>query len=230
MVKTVVIAGASRGIGLEFVRQFAQDGWRVHACCRQPEKADALKAALNGRNGLIHALDVTDDSSIQELAQAIDDEPVDVLINNAGIMPDDRKADGTMDYEAWEAALRTNVIAPFRVVEALVDRIDAGQMHVIANVSSLMGSIGDNRSGGDHIHRTSKTALNMVTVNLAEDLRTRGITVLAFHPGWVRTDMGGPNAAVAPEDSVRGMREQIAAAVPDQSGGFTNYDGTPLAW
>ena len=145
-------------------------------------------------------------------------------------MPDDRKADGSIDYEAWEGALHTNVIAPFRVAEGLVDRVDAGDMRIIANISSLMGSIGDNRSGGDHIYRTSKTALNMVTVNLAEDLRARGITVLAFHPGWVRTDMGGPNAAVAPEDSVRGMREQIAAAGPDQSGGFTNYDGTPLAW
>jgi len=230
MVKTVLITGASRGIGLEFARQYAQDGWRVHACCRQPGKAEGLKEALNGKNGLIHGLDVTDGASIQDMTHAVDDEPIDVLINNAGIMPDDRKADGTMDYEAWEAALRTNVIAPFRVVEALVDCVDAGEMRVIANISSLMGSIGDNRSGGDHIYRTSKTALNMVTVNLAEDLRMRGITVLAFHPGWVRTDMGGRNAAVAPEDSVRGIRKQIAAAGPDQSGGFTSYDGAPLAW
>jgi NAD(P)-dependent dehydrogenase (short-subunit alcohol dehydrogenase family) len=230
MVKSVLITGAGRGIGLEFVRQYIDDGWRVHACCRQPGKADALKAVLIGRNGLVHGLDVTDAGSIQDLAQAIEDEPIDVLINNAGIMPDDRKADGSIDYEAWECALHTNVIAPFRVAEGLVDRVDAGDMRIIANISSLMGSIGDNRSGGDHIYRTSKTALNMVTVNLAEDLRARGITVLAFHPGWVRTDMGGPNAAVAPEDSVRGMREQIAAAGPDQSGGFTNYDGTPLAW
>ena len=230
MVKTVLITGASRGIGLEFARQYAQDGCRVHACCRQPGKAEDLKEALNGKNGLIHGLDVTDGASIQDMTHAVDDEPIDVLLNNAGIMPDDRKADGTMDYEAWEAALRTNFIAPFRVVEALVDRVDASEMRIIANISSLMGSIGDNRSGGDHIYRTSKTALNMVTVNLAEDLRMRGITVLAFHPGWVRTDMGGRNAAVAPEDSVRGIRKQIAAAGPDQSGGFTSYDGAPLAW
>jgi NAD(P)-dependent dehydrogenase (short-subunit alcohol dehydrogenase family) len=230
MVKTVLFTGASRGIGLEFARQYAQDGWRVHACCRQPGKAEDLKTALNGKNGLIHGLDVTDDASIQDLAQAIEDEAIDVLINNAGIMPDDRKADGAMDYEAWEAALRTNVIAPFRMVEALIDGVDAGDMRIIANISSLMGSIGDNRSGGDHIYRTTKTALNMVAVNLAVDLRERGITVLAFHPGWVRTDMGGSNAAVAPEDSVSGIRKQIAAAGPDQSGGYTNYDGTPLAW
>ena len=227
---TVLITGASRGIGLEFARQYAADGWRVHACCRAPQDAADLSAALNGWNGVIHRLDVTDELSIRELAGAVDDEPLDVLINNAGIFPDDRKADGTMDYAGWEAALRTNVIAPFRVAEALVHRVDAGDMRVIANVSSKMGSITDNHSGGDHIYRTSKTALNMVAVNLADDFRERGVTVLAFHPGWVQTDMGGGNATVTPREAVTGMRRQIATAGPDQSGRFFNYDGEPLPW
>tara|TARA_B100000686_G_scaffold341483_1_gene418929 strand:- start:651 stop:1346 length:696 start_codon:yes stop_codon:yes gene_type:complete len=227
---TVVVTGANRGIGLEFARQYAADGWRVHAACRDPEGADALRKTLLGHNAVIHRLDIVDPASIMAFAQAIEDEPVDVLINNAGIIGGDRQDVGNVDYAMWERTVRTNVIGLFRVAEALLVRLDAGDKRIIANISSLMGSITDNGSGGDHIYRTSKTALNMVVQNMARDLAPRGITVLAFHPGWVRTDMGGDNAPVLPEDSATGMRRQIDAAGPDQSGRFLNHDGRELPW
>ena len=227
---TVVITGANRGIGLEFARQYAADGWRVHACCRAPERAAELVAALKGRDGVVHRLDVTDQAQLHDLAGAIDDEPVDVLVNNAGAGGGDAQAFGTVDYGAWERTIRTNVFGPYRVAEALADRVAAGSRRVIANISSRMGSIGDNGSGGSYVYRSSKTALNMVVVNLAHDLAGHDIAVLALHPGWVRTDMGGSNAPVAPEESVGGMRALIERAGPAESGRFFNYDGTPLPW
>jgi NAD(P)-dependent dehydrogenase (short-subunit alcohol dehydrogenase family) len=227
---SVLITGANRGIGLELARQYAADGWRVHACCRNPAGADALVAALKGHDALVHPLDVTDAAAIAALRATLEHEPIDVLINNAGIIGGQHQALGDIDYDVWEQTIRTNVFAPYRVAEALVDLVAAGERRIIANVSSLMGSIADNSSGGRYIYRSSKTALNMVVVNLAQDLAEQGITVLAFHPGWVKTDMGGPNATVTPHESAAGMRKVIAEAGLDQSGGFFNYDGRVLAW
>lgn len=227
---TVLITGANRGIGLEFVRQYAADGWRVHACCRRPEAATALGEALLGRDGLVHRLDVTDHGTIHALDEALEDEALDIVVNNAGIIGGDRQAFGAVDYAMWERTIETNVFGPYRVAEALADRLEAGERHILANVSSLMGSIADNASGGRYAYRSSKTALNMVTVNLARDLAGRGIAVLSLHPGWVQTDMGGPKAPVTPHDSVAGMRRVIDGASAEQSGLFFNYDGTPLPW
>jgi len=227
---TVLITGANRGVGLEFARQYAAEGWRVHACCRHPEEASELTAALAGHNGVIHRLDVTHEHSIHTLVEALEDEALDVLINNAGVIGGEHQDFGDIDYAMWRTTIRTNVLAPYRVAEALLDRLDAGGQRVIANVSSLMGSITDNSSGGDHIYRTSKTALNMVTDCLAMDLRSRGLHVVSFHPGWVRTDMGGAGAPVTPEQSAAGMRRQIAEVGAEQSGRFYNFDGPELAW
>jgi NAD(P)-dependent dehydrogenase (short-subunit alcohol dehydrogenase family) len=227
---SVLITGANRGIGLEFARQYAVDGWRVHACCRDPRGARALAAALKGHDGVIHRLDVTDQDAIHALVEALDDEPLDVLVNNAGIIGGDRQAFGDIDHAMWERTIETNVFGPYRVAEALADRVAASERRIIANISSLMGSIADNASGGRYVYRSSKTALNMVVVNLARALVERGITVLAFHPGWVQTDMGGANAPVTPHDSVAGMRQVIETAGPEQSGRFINYDGRLLAW
>ncbi len=227
---SVLITGANRGIGLELARQYAADGWRVHACCRNPAGADALVAALKGHDALIHPLDVTDAAAITALRDALEHEAIDVLINNAGVIGGQHQALGDIDYDVWEQTIRTNVFAPYRVTEALVDRVAASERRVIANVSSLMGSIADNGSGGRYIYRSSKTALNMVVVNLAQDLAEQGVTVLALHPGWVKTDMGGPNATITPEQSAAGLRKVIAGAGPQQSGCFFNYDGRVLAW
>lgn len=227
---TVLITGANRGIGLELVRQYAADGWRVHACCRRPEAATALAEVLQGRDGLVHRLDVTDHGAIHTLDEALEDEALDVVINNAGIIGGDRQAFGDVDYGMWERTIETNVFGPCRVAEALADRLEAGERRVLANISSLMGSIADNTSGGRYVYRSSKTALNMVTVNLARDLAGRGITVLSLHPGWVQTDMGGPKAPVTPHDSAAGLRKVIDGATAAQCGLFFNYDGRPLAW
>ena len=225
MVNTVLITGANRGIGLEFARRYAADGWTVHACCRNP-----AAGALQEVDARVHRLDVTDGSSIAALASALADETIDVLINNAGIYGGPRQDFGGTDHAMWDATIRTNVIGPYRVVEAFEDRIADSERAVVVQISSLAGSIDDNRSGGSYIYRTSKAALNMVTANLAHDLAARGITVLALHPGWVRTDMGGAGAPLGVEESVGAMRRLIASADIRMNGGFFDRNGARLPW
>ena len=227
MVTSVFITGANRGIGLEFARQFAADGWTVHACCRRPADARKLHILNNTR---VHELDVTDRASIDALASGLADTTIDVLINNAGIYGGSRQDFGETDLASWEATVRTNVIGPYRIVEALEGSLARSGRAIVVQISSLAGSIGDNRSGGSHIYRTSKTALNMVTANLARDLAGRNITVMALHPGWVRTDMGGTSAPLGVTESVARMRRLIAAADIGMSGGFFDRNGERLPW
>ena len=227
---TVLITGANRGIGLEFVRQYAMDGARVHACCRRPEEADDLSQVGVDRDVVIHPLDVSDQQSIHDLAGAIDDEAIDVLVNNAGIYGGESQGFGEIDYDDWEAVLRTNTIGPYRVAEALADRVAASREKKIANLSSGLASIDDNTSGGDYIYRSAKTALNMVVVNLARDLAEHGISVIALCPGWVATDMGGTGAPITPSESVAGLRQVIAGADLTRSGGFYRYTGDIVPW
>lgn len=227
---TVLVTGASRGIGLAFVRHYADEGCRVHACCRSPEQAEALRDIAAGADVVVHRLDVTDHGSIHELAAAVDDEALDILINNAGIYGVEQQDFGNIDYDDWELVLRTNVIGPYRVVEALADRVAASNMKRIANLSSGMASIDDNGSGGDYVYRSSKTALNMVVVNLARDLAGHGVSVIALSPGWVATDMGGDGAAITAQESVAGMADVIDRADLSRSGGFFRYDGSVMPW
>ncbi len=230
MTKTVLVAGASRGVGLEFSRQYAADGWRVHACCRNPQGAGALSEALAGHDGVLHALDVADRQSIDDLKGELGDEALDLLINNAGVSGGDHQTFGDVDYEAWADTMRVNAFGPYRVTEALVDNVVASDTKTIVNISSQMASLTECDEGDEFIYRSSKTALNMVSVNLAHDLGPRGITVLAFHPGWVRTDMGGPEAPITAQESVTALRASIAATSHADNGRFLNYDGTPLPW
>src|SRR5262245_39652977 len=224
---TVLITGASRGIGLEFVRQYAADGWRVHAACRNPGKAAALKDIKGDVR--VHALDVTDEGQIAALAKSLAGEPIDILINNAGIYGT-RDSFGKTDVDGWMSTLRTNTIAPVRVAEAFVGHLERGQRKLIVNITSRMGSIAENTSGASYAYRSSKAALNMAAKSLSIDLRGRGITVVVFHPGWVQTDMGGSGAPVKPADSVNGMREKIASLTAADTGGFFNFSGQPIAW
>jgi len=230
MTKTVLITGASRGVGLEFARQYAADGWRVHACCRNPQGASALNEALAGHDGVVHALDVADRQSIDSLKGELGGESLDLLINNAGVGGGDHQTFGDMDYEAWAETMQVNAFGPYRVSEALVDNVAAIDAGTIANISRQMASLTECDEGDEFIYRSSKTALNMVSVNLAHDLGPRGITVLAFHPGWVRTDMGGPEAPITAQESVTALRASIAATSHADNGRFLNYDGTPLPW
>ncbi len=231
--KTALITGANRGIGLEFCRQYAADGWRVLACSRYPEQSDELNrlASRNPELIKVHALDVADHVEIDRLGQILADESIDLLINNAGIYPDsDKSGFGHTDYAEWIQAFRINTMAPLKMAETFAAQIARGKQKTIVTITSKMGSISDNSGGGSYLYRSSKAAVNMVVKSLAIDLKPLGITAVVFHPGWVRTDMGGPNAMISPEQSVSGMRHVISGLAPADSGKFFAYDGQPIPW
>ena len=227
---SVLITGANRGVGLELVRQYAMAGWRVHACCRNPDEAHDLRDVLKGHDGLVHPLDVRDHQSIHDLKDALEKEPIDVLINNAGVFGGDHQSFGDMDYTAWAETLETNTFGPYRLIEALLDNVESGHAARIVNISSGMGSVTNYIRGGDYIYRTSKTALTMVTLNLSYDLKDRGIIFTAFHPGWVQTDMGGAKADLTPEESAIALKQSIDALTSEQNGAYLNYDGARIPW
>lgn len=223
----MLVTGANRGIGLEFARSFAADGWRVHACARNIEKAKELRA-LEG-DVAHHKLDVTNGLKVASLARELAEESIDLLINNAGLRGSGATF-GTTDYDDWAQVLQVNTLAPLRMVERFAGLIEKSERRLVVNISSIMGSIGQTSSGGDYIYRSSKAALNMVTKTLANDLAPLGITVVSFHPGWVRTDMGGPSAAITPAEAVAGMRRVMDGLTTEESGRFFNYDGTSIEW
>ena len=225
---TVFITGANRGLGLEFARQYAADGWRVIGTCREPAAADAL-AHLQGEVE-IHPLDVTDHGQIQSLAKALKRHTIDVLLNNAGLYGPRPTPFGGVDHDAWREVLNVNAMSPLKVCESFVEHVAGGDLKIMATLTSKMGSMADNTSGGSYIYRSSKAALNAVMKSLAADLKSRGITVIVLHPGWVRTDMGGPSALIDADESIAGMRGVIGGARLDDSGCFFNYDGKPVPW
>jgi len=223
---TVLVTGANRGIGLELARQYAADGWTVLATCRDPGNAPELAATAG--DVALHRLDVDDPDSVEALGTALKGRPVDVLFNNAGI--NIRSASiGAIDYDGWAKTMQTNVFGPIRVAWALKDNVLASRAKVMAFTSSKMGSIAEN-GGGSVMYRSSKTALNMAVDCLAKELGPQGAIAVLFHPGHVRTDMGGPSAPVTAADSAAGMRKVIAGLTPQDNGAFRNYDGTPLPW
>jgi NAD(P)-dependent dehydrogenase (short-subunit alcohol dehydrogenase family) len=181
----------------------------------------------------VHAypLDVAGLGEIDRLAGVLAGESIDLLINNAGVYPDaDSKGFGHINYEEWAQAFRVNTMAPLRMAEAFIAQVARSRLKIIANITSMMGSIDDNTSGGSYLYRSSKAALNMVTKSLSMDLQREGITAVVLHPGWVQTDMGGPNALIAAERSVSGMRKVIGMLSQADSGKFFNYDGKRIAW
>lgn len=225
---SVLITGANRGLGLEFTRQYAADDWRVFAACRDPAGARDL-AAVEG-DVSAETLDVDDGPQVAALANKLSGQPIDVLINNAGIYgPKDVTRD-TVDYDAWGQVFRTNAMSPLAVSAAFAANVAQGGQKKIITLSSIMGSIAENDSSGDFIYRSSKAAVNAVMKSLAGDLKSEGITVAVLHPGWVRTDMGGPDAAIEAPESVTGMRAVIAGLKESDSGRFLNYDGTEIPW
>jgi NAD(P)-dependent dehydrogenase (short-subunit alcohol dehydrogenase family) len=229
--KTTLITGANRGIGLEFSRQYAADGWRVFACTRRPQKSNALNTLATEYPGQItvHALDVADRSQIEELARSLTTESIDLLLNNAGIYTSCHK-DDDIDQEAWMHAFLVNAIAPLNMAQIFSPQIARGSQKTIVTISSKMGSIADNSGGGSYIYRSSKAALNMVMKSLAIDLKSAGVTVVVLHPGWVKTDMGGPNALISAAQSVSGMRNVIHHLSLPDSGRFIAYDGQTVPW
>jgi NAD(P)-dependent dehydrogenase (short-subunit alcohol dehydrogenase family) len=232
MTDKVLITGANRGIGLEMARQYAADGWRVYACCRQPERAPALSrlAADTAGRLSIHPLDVTNAAQVAALPAVLGDDSLDLLINNAGIYGQDDAGFGNTDVAAWLRTFEVNAIAPLKIMEALVDAVARSRRRVMACVSSKMGSMADNRSGGSYVYRSSKAALNAVVMSAAVDLRHRGIAVVALNPGWVKTDMGGPNAEITVTQSVTALRALLDRVGPADSGRFIDVDGSTIPW
>lgn len=224
---TTLITGANRGLGLELARQYLADGWTVIACCRDPEGAAELKG-LSG-DLTVHGLDVADPASVAALPAAVGDVAIDVLLNNAGIFSD-RGGFGSVDYEAWLRTFEVNTLGPLRVTEALVDHVARSDRRIVANMTSKMGSIADNTSGGCYAYRSSKAALNMVNASLAHDLGGRGITCVVLHPGWVATDMGGAGAPLGAVESCRGLRDVIAGLTPADTGRFFAFSGEAIPW
>jgi NAD(P)-dependent dehydrogenase (short-subunit alcohol dehydrogenase family) len=236
------ITGANRGIGFEFARQYAADGWDVIACCRKPEKADTLQALAHTNPAVrIEKLDVTDDENSAALAEKLKDTPIDLLINAAGIFSgagpginamsgDESQVFGSVDSAAWAKVLRTNAIAPVMIAQAFLKNLIKGKGRKLIMISSHMGSIADMHREDDIAYRTSKTALNAAMKSISLSLRGERIVVASFHPGWVKTDMGGIGASLTPEFSVTHMRRLIANLTSENSGQFINYDGKILPW
>lgn len=225
---TVLITGANRGLGLEFVRQYNKDGWRIVAGCRDPENAAQLRSI--GGDVAVHKLDVENHEDIDHLAKLYRGDAIDVLINNAGVLGDPaRQAFGKMDYDDWRRVLNVNVLAPAKVSHAFHEHVAQSEQRKIVVISSALGSI-TRADGVMMVYRTSKAAVNMVVKGMASELGERGITVIATHPGWVRTDMGGSNADISPNESVTGLRKVISGITTADNGAFIQYDGERLPW
>ncbi|HEX4303007.1 MAG TPA: SDR family oxidoreductase [Rhizomicrobium sp.] len=223
---TILITGANRGIGLEFVTQYAAEGADIIACCREPAKAEALKA-IKGKIRMM-ALDVSDAKSVAALKGDLKDTPIDILINNAGIGSRD-SAKGLIDSDAWLKIFAVNSIAPVAVASALHDNLKAGHDKKLVTITSQLGSIA-NHGGGAFPYHASKAAVNSFMVGLAKAWAADGIAVGIFHPGWVQTDMGGSGAPVTPTQSVTGLRARIAELNAGNSGAFRDYAGKALPW
>ena len=227
-----LITGANRGLGFEFARQYLVDGWQVYAACRDPASASELRRLTETSDDKLRilAIDVTDPTSIDAAAAELDGQAIDLLLNNAGIIGPQGQTVGNIDYEAWAEVLAINTIGPMRVSEAFVEHVASSDRKLIVTLTSGMGSIADNTSGGAILYRSSKAAMNMVMRSLAIDLAPRGITCVVVNPGWVRTDMGGPNANLQPEESISALRRLIATLGPEQSGKCFNHTGREYPW
>ena len=231
--ETTLITGANRGIGLEFSRQLAEDGWCVLACSRDLEKSDALNklAAEYPERITLYALDVTDHGQIEKLSQTLANKPIDLLINNAGVFPDiNDRSFGQTDYDSWAHAFLVNTMAPLKMAEEFIAQITQSSRKTIVTITSKMGSVADNGSGGSYIYRSSKSAVNMVIKSIAIDLESNDIISVLLHPGWVRTDMGGPSGLISVEQSVSGMLSVIREVTSADSGKFIAYDGQIIPW
>lgn len=221
---TIVITGCDTGLGVEFARQYAAEGHKVYATCLSPETAQETCAIAGDVE--VQKLDMTDHAGIEAFAASLGGRPVDILLNNAGIGRP-HPPFGETDYANWRRILETNLIGPMKLVETLVENVAASELKMMAFVSSRMGSIALNQSGGSYAYRSSKAGLNMVVKGLAVDLAPRHISVIALHPGWAATEPGG---RVPVEESVAGMRGVIHRAGRHHTGIFQTYHDQPLPW
>ncbi|NBC31635.1 MAG: SDR family NAD(P)-dependent oxidoreductase [Alphaproteobacteria bacterium] len=225
---TILITGAGRGIGFEFARQYSEAGWTVIATVRSPDSIPMVESLGGGVQ--VALLNVADPASVAILCERMRGTALDMLINNAGLYGPRSPQIGAVPYAAWQEVLDTNVMGAMRVTEAFLPHLRAGERKTIVAMTSKMGSMADNTSGGQYIYRSSKAALNAVFRSLALDLAPEGFLVSILHPGWVRTDMGGPRALIDVHESVTGLRRVIEGLTPDESGRWFDYAGREIPW
>lgn len=221
---TILVTGANRGIGLEFVKQYAADGAEIIACCREPAKASELKS-VEGKVD-IHALDVGDPASVAALKKDLGDQPIDILINNAGI---GGPRDGKFDLDAWLNVFRVNSIVPFLMALTFKSNLKSGKEKKLVTITSALGSIAES-GGGYQPYRASKSAVNSLMHGLSKEWTGDGILIGIFHPGWVQTDMGGSSAPVKVQDSVKGLRARIAELNHAKSGTYRDFQNREIPW
>jgi len=229
---TILITGANRGLGFEFASQYAVAGERVFAACRSQATAEALRALEKnaaGRLGIVE-MDVTDLKSVRNAAAQLNEASIDVLINGAGISGAQGQTTGKIDYKNLAQVLDVNTLGPMRVLESFIEHIARSERKLVITITSAMGSLADNKAGGSIAYRSSKAAVNMAMRSAAIDLAPRGISCVLLHPGWVRTDMGGPKAPLSPQESVKAMRQLIDILGPKNSGHFYGFDGRKYPW
>lgn len=229
----VLITGANRGLGLEFVKQLATSGTQIFAACRAPSKANQLKQVQEQypeRVSIIN-LDVTDSTSVSQSHKLIRTKTnnLDLLINNAGIAVED-KGLGTFDASIMKSILNVNTIAPLLIIQQYIDLLKRGKQPKIVNISSGLGSLARANSCRMSIYSLSKAALNMGTIHLAHELKYDGIVVIALTPGWVKTDMGGENADITPQESIAGMLRVIESLSLSDSGSYYDHTGEIVPW
>lgn len=227
--QSVLITGANRGIGLQLTRRFLEEGWKVFAACRKPDAAEDLQA-LAGTHLQILPLDVTDSRSVLELVAALNRAKLDVLINNAGIMGPAQQNVRDMDYDGFLQTLNVNTVAPLRVAAALLPNLKQSKRPRIITVSSQMGSFDLDMGPGHIAYSSSKSAVSKVMQLMAKELAPEGIIVCPVHPGWVKTDMGGPNAQVDAADCAAGLYTLIDGLQQQHSGRFWTWEGREHAW
>jgi NAD(P)-dependent dehydrogenase (short-subunit alcohol dehydrogenase family) len=230
----IVITGTNRGIGLELTRQYLARGDTVDAAVRFPSQAAALTSLERSAGGRLrlHACDVTNDDQVHAFARSLErasSAGVDLLINNAGVMGKMTSL-GELDFADLHAVFDVNALGPLRVTRAVLPLVLRSSTKRIVHITSRMGSIADNTSGGAYAYRMSKAALNMACRNLAIELADHGVVTAVFHPGWVQTDMGGPHAPTPVEVSARGLIAQFDALTKEKNGRFFSFDGTELPW
>ena len=222
---TVLITGANRGLGLEFARQLDSLGYTVIGTARKPSRATELKE-LGVR---VEQLDVTDPESVSGLAERLDGMAIDILINNAGFFDRSNRTLEEVEFDVMARTLEVNALGPLRVARALLPNLEASRGKTIVNITSQMGSI-ERNGGGYYSYRTSKAALNQITVTLARELDDEGFTCIVMHPGWVRTRMGGEAATYSPDESVAGMIGVIRGLTTADNGRFLDLDGQEVPW
>ena len=232
MMKKILVTGANRGLGLGLVKKFLKNNEKVICTTRNISKSKELILCKEKYNDNLEIceLDLLDKDSPNILSNFLGDETIDLFINNAGVIGHSAQHFKSVSLNHWLEVLKINLIAPLLITQSIIKNIEKSSERKIYFISSKVGSIEDNKSGGMYIYRSSKTALNQVVKSLSIDLKPLGISVISLHPGWVRTEMGGPNALISVEESVNGMVGVISKTSIINSGQFINYDGTRLPW